>query len=96
MCHTQRSFDLTPNATRQPRPEAGAERTLEGVGWTRLLSAGVGRDTVLTRLLHSPGASPLYPFNSFFSSLRKRQSVPCSMIFWGLDLIMPASCRRRA
>jgi len=25
------------NATRQPRPEAGAQRTLEGVGWTRLI-----------------------------------------------------------
>ncbi len=32
-----------------------------------------------------------HPFNSFFSSLRNRQSVPCAMIFCGLDLIMPAS-----
>jgi hypothetical protein len=32
------------------------------------------RDTVLTRLLLRH--LPLYLFNSFFSSLRKRQSVP--------------------
>ena len=49
---------LVPNATRQPRPEAGAERTLEGVGWTRLLGAGVGTDMVLSRLLYGPGPSP--------------------------------------
>jgi hypothetical protein len=88
-----------------------------------MLGVGDGRDTVLTRLLHSPRASPclglsnvgpvisrraccplsllhrhllLYPFNSCFSALRKRQSAPCAMIFWGLDLIIPASCRRRA
>jgi hypothetical protein len=38
----------------------------------------------------------LYPFNSFFSSLRKRQSVHWAMSFCGLDVIIPASCRRRA
>ena len=48
------------------------------------LGAGNGRDTVLTRLLHGP--APFYPFNSFFSSLRKRQSVPWAMIFWGARL----------
>jgi hypothetical protein len=37
-----------------------------------------------------------YPFSSRFSSLRKRQSVPWAMIFWGVALIMPASWRRRA
>ena len=37
-----------------------------------------------------------HPFSSFFSSLRKRQSVPWAMIFFGLDLINPASCRRSA
>ncbi len=41
-------------------------------------------------------ADPRYPFNSFFSSWRNRQSVPWAMIFCGLDLIMPASWRRRA
>src|SRR5262249_3343741 len=30
-------FSEASNAARQPRPEAGAERTLEGVGWTRLI-----------------------------------------------------------
>jgi len=83
-----------PNAARQPRPEAGAERTLEGVGWTRGLGAGDGRDPVLTRLLHRHLL--LYPFNSFFSALKKRQSVPWAMIFCGLFLIMPTSCRRKA
>jgi hypothetical protein len=28
---------MPPNATPQPRPEAGAERTLEGVGCRRLI-----------------------------------------------------------
>jgi len=28
-----------PNAGRQPLPEAGAQRTLEAVGWTPLLGA---------------------------------------------------------
>jgi hypothetical protein len=67
---------------------AGKKPALWPVASSATLGAWEGRDTVLT--------CPLYPFNSFFSSLRKRQSVPCSMIFWGLDLIMPASCRRRA
>ena len=44
--------------------------------------------------LHKP--FPLYPFHSFFTSLRKRQSVPWAMSFCGLLLIMPAACRRRA
>src|SRR5262249_46668216 len=39
---------------------------------------------------------PLYPFSSFFSSLKKRQSVPWARIFCGLLLIIPTSCRRRA
>jgi len=30
-----------PNAGRQARPEAGAQRTLEGVAWTPWLGAGV-------------------------------------------------------
>src|SRR5262249_15799202 len=83
-----------PNAARQARPKAGAQRTLEGVAWTRLLGTGDGRDTVLTRLLHRPRL--LYPFNSFFSSLKKRQSVPWAMSFCGVDLMSPTSCRRRA
>ena len=72
-------MELGPNATRQPHPEAGAERTLEGVGWTRWLGAWDGRNPVLTRLLHKH--LPLYCFNSFLSSLRKRQSVPWAMSF---------------
>jgi hypothetical protein len=62
LSHWQRRFSCSrnvkaPNATRQPRLEARVQRTLEGVGWTRWLGAGGGRDTVLTRLLHGPGAS---------------------------------------
>src|SRR5215467_115740 len=40
--------------------------------------------------------TPPHAFSSFLSSLRKRQSVPWAMIFCGLDLIIPASCRRSA
>jgi hypothetical protein len=54
--------------------EAGAQRTLAAVAWTPGLGAGEGRDPVLTRLLLRH--LPLYLLNSFFSSLRKRQSVP--------------------
>jgi hypothetical protein len=43
---------------------------------------------------HFRGVS--YRFSSFLSSFRKRQSVPRAMIFWGLDLIIPTSLRRRA
>ena len=35
-------------------------------------------------------------FSSLLSSFRKRQSVPWAMICLGLDLIIPASCRRSA
>jgi hypothetical protein len=35
------------------------------------------------------------PFSSRFSSLKKRQSVPCAMILLGADLIIPASRSRR-
>ena len=66
------------------------ERTLEAVGSGAGLGVGEGRDTVLTCLCHG------YPFNSFFSSLRKRQSVPWAMSFWGVLLIRPISCRRNA
>jgi hypothetical protein len=37
-----------------------------------------------------------YPLSSFLSSLKKRQSVPWVMIFCGVDLIIPASLRRKA
>ena len=47
--------------------------------------------------LHSsPSSDRRYSFNSLFNSLRRRQSVPCAMIFCGLDLISPASWSRRA
>jgi hypothetical protein len=82
------------NAGAHLLPEAGAQRTLEAVRCSAVLGAGNGRDTVHTCLLHRP--LPLYPFNSCFSSLKKRQSVCWAMSFWGVDLIKPASCRRRA
>ena len=90
---------LWPNAAAQPRLEAGAteERRLYGVGCSRWLGAGEGRDTVPTHLFTSLLNKYLrYCFNSFFSSVRKRQSVPWAMSFWGLALIIPSSCRRRA
>ena len=34
---------LLPNAGRQPLPEAGAQRTLEAVGWTPWLGVSPGR-----------------------------------------------------
>jgi len=37
-----------------------------------------------------------HAFISRFNSLRNCQSVPSAMIFWGLDLIIPASCNRSA
>jgi len=37
-----------------------------------------------------------HAFSSRLSSFRKRQSVPSAMIFCGLDLIKPTSCRRSA
>jgi hypothetical protein len=69
-----------------PLLEAPLTRCFIGDAWD-------GRDTVLTRLLH---CLPLYPFSSFFSSLKKRQSVAWAMSFCGLLLIIPASWRRRA
>jgi hypothetical protein len=39
---------------------------------------------------------PLYPFSSFFSAVRNRQSVPWAIIFCGLLLSIPTSCRRSA
>ncbi len=50
------------------------------------------------RFASEPGSwlDSRYPFSSFFSSLKKRQSVPFAMIFCGVDLIIPASWRRRA
>ena len=38
----------------------------------------------------------VHAFSSFFNSFRNRQSVPWAMIFCGVDLIIPASCWRRA
>jgi hypothetical protein len=43
-----------------------------------------------------PPRPSTHAFSSRLSSLRKRQSVPSAMIFFGLFLIMPSSCRRRA
>jgi hypothetical protein len=37
-----------------------------------------------------------YSFNSFFSSFKKRQSVPWTMILCGVLLIIRASCSRSA
>src|SRR5262249_48867648 len=99
----------------QPRPEAAAQRRLEGVGCRRWLGAwergsrcsptcsmalsfprpeashvgqGIGRSACgPLALLHRP--FPFYPFNSFFSAWRKRQSVPSTIICGGLLLILP-------
>ena len=60
----------------QPRPEA--------VGCMPKLWASLARPHA------GPGSKPRY-LSSFFSSLRKRQSAPWAMTFWGLDLIIPAS-----
>ena len=38
----------------------------------------------------------VHAFSSRLSSFRKRQSVPSAMIFCGLDLMKPTSCRRSA
>jgi hypothetical protein len=50
----------------------------------------------LTYSMISSARSNRYSFSSRFSSLTNRQSIPSAMIFWGLDLIIPASCMRRA
>jgi len=42
------------------------------------------------------GCGEAHAFISRFNSLRNCQSVPSAMIFWGLDLIIPASCNRSA
>jgi hypothetical protein len=74
--------------------EATQERRLLGVGSSAGLGAGDDKDIVFTCLLPRP--LPLYSFNSFFSSLRKRQSVPSAMSFCGLALTSPTSWRRKA
>jgi hypothetical protein len=89
---------LTPNAQAEARATGTDTQTekkpaLWPVASSATLGAGDGRATVRTRLLHR---QLLYPFNSFFSALKKRQSVPWAMIFCGVLLIIPASCRRRA
>ena len=58
---------------------------------------GVGLyDTVTAAGLCASRHSQLYPFNSFFSEVRKRQSVPSARIFCGVLLIMPISRNRNA
>lgn len=47
---------------------------------------------VSLQLVHPGG----YAFNSFFRLVRKRQSAPCAMILFGVDLSIPASRRRKA
>ena len=61
------TFHMKPNAARQPLPEAEArhERTLEAVGWTRLLGAA--------RAEHPSAASPVA-----LSKLRRASSPPHS------------------
>jgi hypothetical protein len=55
--------------------------------------------TEVMGLIASPpsraGTWPRYPFSSFRSSLRMRQSVPSAISFLGLDLMCPVSWRRR-
>ena len=73
------------------KEESGLLRTfrVDGVRNSRPLNAEVR----LRRKL--PPSSP-QTLSSLFSSFRKRQSVPSTMIFCGVDLIMPTSCRRSA
>ena len=87
---------MKPNAKAHLLPKAGArnERRLEAVRCSALFGAVEGRDMVLTHLLH--GHPLFYSFNSFFSSFKKRQSVPWTMIRCGVLLITRASCSRRA
>ena len=85
MSMAEEAYDLCSCADRYSRPSL--TRCFIG-------DAGDGRNTVLTRLLF--GGLPLYSFNSFFSSVRKRQSVCSAMIFCGVDSMTPASCRRSA
>ena len=65
----------------------------------RILSV---RDTFLKPLRERrgigrpPRSARVHAFNSRLSSFKKRQSVPSAMIFCGLDLIMPISCKRSA
>jgi hypothetical protein len=50
---------------------------LEAVGWTRLLGAEDGRDTVLARLLHGPGASLGLGPRTSVTSRSARWLPPC-------------------
>ena len=70
------------------KPLSGAVCLLTRRGLIRV-RCGIAR----LRPSHAPR---LYPFSSFFSAVRKRQSVPWAMICCGVDLIIPTSCRRRA
>jgi hypothetical protein len=68
--------------------------------WRGLRGGRLGMEAVEPRRSGQRGAAQESPtnhaFNSLFSSLMKRHSTPWAMIFCGLDLIIPASCRRRA
>jgi hypothetical protein len=85
-------------ATTRPRPVHESSHRRNGATLGRLapeLEEAEGRDKQCPASIKAQCRSA-YPFSSFFNSLRKRQSVPWAMSFWGLDLIIPASCRRRA
>ena len=86
-----RASQLMVDSKRTPRFDL-MRQVLKDISYNRWREFNP-EDTVRPRLLHSP---PLYPFSSFLSALKKRQSVPWVMIFCGVILIIPASCRRRA
>src|SRR5262249_44558880 len=86
--NSRRATGTPKGKTRQPEPPS-----LRGGGEARNRTHSSAQ-VALVRRTHpsSPGS---YALSSFFSSFRKRQSVPSAMIFLGLDRIMPASWRRR-
>src|SRR5262249_9755517 len=99
--HTGTSLDVLlicrSHAGGDPYPEAGArdEQRLEGVAWTPW-RCGRWQGHSAHPLAPQPWSLPLYPFNAFFSSLKKRQSVPWAMIFCcdrrGTPTVRPYRC----
>jgi hypothetical protein len=60
-----------------------------GNGWGRGECRGEGQ-------FDTHRDQPAHAFSSRLRSFKKRQSVPSAMIFCGLDLMKPTSCRRKA
>ena len=87
-------------------PQYVADELLRAEGFTDIqhlmrspafMSQAIGRGEVDLSLHFAASilrGSHTHVFSSRLSSLKKRQSVPCAMILFGADLIMPASCNR--